>query len=220
MAMEAQGVQIHVLATTPTTLTTDVTIATTSVIGTGSNFAGAGFTTAMWIMLSSASTEMHRVKGFTGGNSSILGIHGGFTSVGAAAGIEVRGYTSTFIGEITDFTGPGGAAQVIDVTSLQSTAKEKLVGLRDEGQLSLTMNFNATDDGQTKLLADRAARQQRKYAIVFTDLSSGSSAYPSWCYFNGYAMQYSVSGAVDNKVTANAVIEINGPVVYSTKVSV
>jgi hypothetical protein len=220
MAMEAQGVQIHVLATTPTTLTTNVTIAATCVTGTGSNFGGAGFTTAMWVMLSSASTEMHRVKSITGAGTSVINIHGSFTSIGAAAGAEVRGYTSTFIGEVTDFTGPGGAAQVIDVTSLQSTAKEKLVGLRDEGQLSLTMNFNATDDGQTKLLTDRAARQQRKYAIVFTDISSGSSAYPSWCYFSGYAMQYSVSGAVDNKVTANAVIEINGPVIYSTKVSV
>lgn len=128
--------------------------------------------------------------------------------------------TVVSLGEVTDFNGPGGAAAVIDITHLGSTAKEKLVGLRDEGQLSLTMNFNSTDDGQTKLLADRAARQQRLYTIVFTDLSSGSSAYPSWCYFRGYAMQYSVSGAVDNKVTANAVIEIDGPVIYSTKVSV
>lgn len=220
MAMESQGVQIHRLATTPTTLTTNIDIVSTCFTGTGSDFGVAGFTTAMWVALTTRSTELHRIKSITGIATSVINIHGSFLTTGAAAGVEVRGYTSTFIGEITDFTGPGGAAAVIDITSLQSTAKEKLVGLRDEGQLSLTMNFNATDDGQTKLLSDRAARTQRMYAIVFTDCASGSSAYPSWCYFRGYTMQYSLSGAVDNKVTANAVIEIDGPVIYSTKVSV
>jgi hypothetical protein len=220
MAMESQGVQIHRLSSSPNaTRTATIDIQSTVVIGTGENWIGEGFVpaTAMWVRLSGKSTELHRVKSLSGGASSEMNIFGSFVTTGATIA-EVMGYLSTYIGEITDFTGPGGAAAIIDITSIQSTAKEKMVGLRDEGQLSLTMNFNATDDGQTKLLSDRAARTERMYTIVFTDKASAAAAYPSWCYFKGYAMQYSVSGAVDNKVTANAVIEINGPVIYSTAV--
>ncbi len=45
------------------------------------------------------------------------------------------------VGDVTDFSGPGGQASVIDITNLNSTAKEKLVGLRDEGQVSLSLNM-------------------------------------------------------------------------------
>jgi hypothetical protein len=116
------------------------------------------------------------------------------------------------IGEISDFTGPGGAAAVIDVTHLGSTAKEKLIGLRDEGQLSFSLNFNATDVGQVLFIADRAARTKRTYVLKF----SSSDAVPHEVLFQGYPMQFSIAGAVDNKVTANAVIEITGPASYQT----
>jgi hypothetical protein len=117
------------------------------------------------------------------------------------------------IGQITDFSGPGGAAAIIDVTSLQSTAKEKLVGLRDEGQLSLTMSYSATDVGQIAFVADRAARTKRRFLLKFTSVGNPSSYGVG---FKGYPMQFSISGAVDNKITANGVIEITGPCSYTT----
>jgi len=80
--------------------------------------------------------------------------------------------TDTKIGEVTDFTGPGGAAAVIDITHLGSTAKEKMIGLRDEGQLSMTMNFVATDAGQITFISDRAARTKRTYVLKFNDAAT------------------------------------------------
>jgi len=114
------------------------------------------------------------------------------------------------VGEVTDFTGPGGSAGVIDITNLQSTAKEKLIGLRDEGQLSMTLNFSATDPAQTALRADRAARTKKHVTMKFVDTNTCIAL------FKGYCLTYSISGAVDNKITANAVIEITGAVTYST----
>ena len=58
-----------------------------------------------------------------------------------AQGITIARFgTTTFetIPNVVSFQGPGGQASVIDVTNLASTSKEKRVGLRDEGQLSLT----------------------------------------------------------------------------------
>lgn len=118
--------------------------------------------------------------------------------------------TAQEIGEVTDFTGPGGAAAIIDITHLQSTAKEKLVGLRDEGQLSLSLNFNATQVGQVALRADRATRTKRKVVIKFSDTATNAAV------FDGYCQQFSITGSVDNKVAANCVIEIDGAVTYTT----
>ena len=114
------------------------------------------------------------------------------------------------IGEVTGFSGPGGNAAVIDVTYLLSTAKEKLIGLRDEGQLSLDLNFSATDSGQLALRTDRAARTKKSATIKFTDPAT------SVALFDAYCLGFSISGTLDDKITANAVIEITGPVTWST----
>jgi len=121
--------------------------------------------------------------------------------------------TSCMVGEITDFSGPGGQAAVIDVTNLNSTAKEKLVGLRDEGQLSLSLNLSFSDTAQGTIRTDRANRTKRKVVIKFNDSTVDLTR--TKALFDAYCLGFSVSGAVDNKVSANAVIEITGPVIYS-----
>ena len=105
--------------------------------------------------------------------------------------------TAQEIGEVTNFNGPGGAAAVIDITHLQSTAKEKLIGLRDEGQLSMSVNYNATDAGQVALIADRSARTKRKALIKFTDTATSAAV------FDAYCLQFQVQGVVDDKIAGN-----------------
>lgn len=220
MAIEAQGVQIRRASTTLlSTGATSVDVAATALTNATCDFTAAGFTTAMYIALSTLDTALHPIKSFSGANASVINIHGSFNTTGTTA-LTITAYDMELVGEITDFTGPGGAAAVIDITNVQSTAKEKLIGLRDEGQLSLSLNFNATDAGQQGLRDDRSSRNRNKFVILMTDVATGSSAFPSWCFFNGYCMNFSIAGSVDNKVSANAVIEIDGPVIWSTNVSV
>ena len=121
------------------------------------------------------------------------------------------------VGEVTDFSGPGGQASIIDVTHLNSTAKEKLVGLRDEGQVSMSLNLSFSDAGQIALRADRATRSRRKCVIKFND--NTTDAAKTKAIFDGYCMGFSITGAVDNKVSANAVIEITGAVTYSSAIA-
>lgn len=122
--------------------------------------------------------------------------------------------SSNAVGNIIDFNGPGGQANVIDVTHLGSTAKEKLIGLRDEGQVSMTMLMTfSSADGQERLRADRATRTLRKAVIQFNDstveLNKGKAI------FDGYVLGYSVTGAVDDAVKANVVIEIANAVTWT-----
>jgi len=114
------------------------------------------------------------------------------------------------IGEIQTFGGPGGSANVIDVTNLDSIAKEKRIGLQDEGQFKLDMNFVADDPGQVYLRNKRTANAAANFEFIFTDAGALTAT------FTGYVLEFSISGGVDDRVRASATIEITGAVVYTT----
>lgn len=110
------------------------------------------------------------------------------------------------VGEITKFDGPGGSATVIDVTTLQSSAKEKRMGLADEGQFTFTMNLDPTDTQQNGLRADRAARTIRNFQLQLTDGALTTLT------FAAFVLEFKITGGVDQAVTASVTLEISGPV--------
>lgn len=111
------------------------------------------------------------------------------------------------IGEIVSFTGPGGSANVIDVSALDSSAREKLVGLADNGQLTLEVNYDPANEAtHSSLRVDRDAATLRDFRIVFTDTGA-----EQWD-FQGYILGFSVGGSVDEKVNATYTIEITGTI--------
>lgn len=114
--------------------------------------------------------------------------------------------TYTTIKEVKSFTGPGGSAAVIDVTDLSSTAKEKRMGLQDEGQLSFVMNYLPDDVQHALLRTNRASRVLTPFRLTFTDTS------PANWTFNAYVTGFSVSGAVDGVIEANVTLEITGSI--------
>jgi hypothetical protein len=104
------------------------------------------------------------------------------------------------------YNGDGGQAAVIDVTNLASASKEKRVGLRDEGQLTLTMHYNPDDTIHQGLRSDRANRVRRQFKLTFTD------TVPAIWTFYGYVTTFSVQGGVDAVVQASVTIEIDGEI--------
>jgi hypothetical protein len=110
------------------------------------------------------------------------------------------------IPEVKQFTGPGGSASIIDVTDLASLAKEKRMGLADEGQLQLTINYIPDNEVHQDLRADRAARTRTDFRIVFTD---GSQT--QWD-FQAFVTGFSVSGGVDGVIEAQVTLEITGAI--------
>ena len=126
-----------------------------------------------------------------------------------AQGITISRFgTTTFevIPNVVSFQGPGGQAAVIDVTNLASASKEQRVGLRDEGQLTLTMHYNPDDLIHQGLRTDRANRVRRQFKLTFTDNM------PAIWTFYGYVTTFSVQGGVDAVVQASVTIEIDGEI--------
>lgn len=119
--------------------------------------------------------------------------------------------TFTNIGEVQTVDGPGGQAAVITVSHFQSTAVEKLMGLPDEGQVTLGGNFLGTTNGtiQTGLRTDRTNRTLRNFKITLTDSPA------TVLTFQAYVLGFSLAMAVEAAVTYSVTLEVSGPVTYA-----
>jgi hypothetical protein len=116
--------------------------------------------------------------------------------------------TYVALAEIRSFSGPGGTAAVIDATTLGSDGKEKVMGLQDEGTLSLEMNFVPGDTGQQALLSDRSLQQVKNFKITFSNSANSTAT------FGAYVTGFTVAGGVDALTTATVTLEITGAVVW------
>lgn len=139
-------------------------------------------------------------------SSNALEAQGMLIKIGNGASPEVF----STISEIKTFSGPTGSAAVIDVTDLSSSAKEKRMGLADEGQLSFTINYIPDNTQHTLLRTRRASRDETDFKMVFTDDSPSTT----WS-FSAFVTGFAVSGAVDNVVEANVTLEITGSITQS-----
>lgn len=115
----------------------------------------------------------------------------------------------TAVGKVVSFQGPGGTANVIDVTSLESTARQKLMGIADEGQFTLEVNLRTDDTQQMGLKNDRTSRTLRNFELILTDVGTTTLS------FAGYVLGFSISGAVDDKISASITIEVDGAVTWA-----
>lgn len=112
------------------------------------------------------------------------------------------------IGEVRTFTGPGGSAAVIDTTTLESTRREKRMGLPDEGQFTLDVNLDPTDtDGQIACRTARTNRTLKNFEVTYPNSSKDE--------FSGYVTGFQTSGAVDANIEATITIEITGAVTFT-----
>lgn len=119
--------------------------------------------------------------------------------------------TDEKIGEVKSFNGPSQSVNIIDVTHLESTAKEKMVGLYDGGQFTFGVNMIVTDSGQTKVRECLAARTKSSLLI---QLSTAATTQKVTC--EGYFTGLSMTGGVDNVLNGDITFEISGGVSWST----
>lgn len=108
--------------------------------------------------------------------------------------------------------GPTGSAAVIPTTALDSSAVEKIMGLPDEGQVSLELNWQGetSNDVQVALRTDRASQSLITFQIRLTD--SPRSRYT----FTAYVTNWELSVGVDDVTKVNVTLEITGAITAST----
>lgn len=114
------------------------------------------------------------------------------------------------IPEIGTIGGPDGSAPTIDVTDLDSTAREYVLGLKDEGAFSLEINYIMANAVHAVLRAAWAARTKLRFRVTFSD--SGTTVWE----FSGFVTGFSQQAAVDTVVKATVGIKITGSIYETT----
>ena len=111
----------------------------------------------------------------------------------------------TKIENLVSFKGFDGQAAEIDITDLDSTAKEFLVGLQDWGTLSFDVNRDFSDAGQMALDASKRAGTLKAYKLT---LPNGKTR-----TFNALCKNSPLEGGVDQAVkTSGVTLRISGDV--------
>lgn len=130
------------------------------------------------------------------------------------AALDVQGTTFTInsqvVGGIVSFSGFDGEASDIDITTLDSTAKEFRQGLQDFGNFSLELIRDADDVGQDELLTQKAAQTSSVCVLSFPDVATLNVA-----TFTAYVKSVSTNGGVDEVIRGTANLKITGAVVWS-----
>lgn len=113
----------------------------------------------------------------------------------------------TALGEVIDISLDSGGAAEIDVTNLDSTAKEFNLGLADYGTVSITMNYDPDDAQQTALKTDYDAQDSGNYRIDLSDSPETTFS------FAAYVRTWNAPRVTpDDVVKLDAVLRISGAV--------
>jgi Lambda phage tail tube protein, TTP len=116
-------------------------------------------------------------------------------------------FTGGTIPNVSTINGPSGSATVIDASDLSSSAREKVMGLMDEGQVTLEMQYMPDNAVHEYLRLLRAGKTLGSFRITFTDGAPATTF-----TFTAYVTGFAVSVGVDQLVMVSVTLEITGSV--------
>lgn len=162
--------------------------------------------------------------GLTGADAALLNGQtlpiGNKTTNTFAVNVDTTGKTITYSGSPTatsatytqiknwkTFTGLDGSPSDIDVTNLDSAAKEFRPGLVDNGMFSGEVDRDTTDAGQLAFDAARVAGSVNNFKVTLPNAAVAS--------FAGYVKKFGLSGGVDQVLKTPFEVRITGAVSWS-----
>ncbi len=115
----------------------------------------------------------------------------------------------TTVGDVVSISGPQITKEEIEVTALDSSAKEFIGALDDPGELSMELNWNPQDTQHVNLRSDAEGTTVRNYRVVFGDVSN------TQVDFAGEVMEFSINTEPNDAVKASVRIKITGALTWS-----
>lgn len=115
--------------------------------------------------------------------------------------------TWTAIGELKSFSGFDGAASEIDITNLDSDAKEFRLGLQDFGSFKVELNVYNSDPGQAACTAAKAAGTVKDFRLTLPNDDVAT--------FSALVKSMPVSGGVDGVISGSMDLRITGDVTWA-----
>lgn len=118
---------------------------------------------------------------------------------------DTPGTADEAISNVVSFSGFDGEASEIDVTNLDSTAKEFLLGLQDFGSFTFEFHPDYTDAGQNALRAAQTSGNVKTFLLTLSDTTTVA--------FTAYVKNaQAASGGVDAALAGSASLKISGAI--------
>jgi hypothetical protein len=135
-------------------------------------------------------------------------------SYGTKLQIEDPDTPATFIdvGGLMDFDGPQTSRAEIDTTTLESTAKEYALDLKDQGTFTGTMQTRYGDPAQQILLENMDSASALNFKLILPDDGYGNGAVT--LSFKGRVQSFPVKGSMGQVITTTLTIRITGDVSF------
>ena len=110
--------------------------------------------------------------------------------------------TFTAVANIKDFTGFDGSASEMELTNLDSVAKEFRLGLNDPGQFSFNIDYDGANAGHIALRAKQLSGLVSTFKVVLPDRAAIT--------FAGHVKKFTLAGGVDALAKTAVDIRITG----------
>lgn len=114
------------------------------------------------------------------------------------------GTTWTQVRGVTSYDDSGATRAEIDATDSDSTAKEYLLDIPDNGTQSFGINLDFADGGQDAVRTAEAAGDLDDYRVTFADAST--------LQYSAYVTNFSKTGSNGSIMTGNLTLRISGAV--------
>ena len=122
-----------------------------------------------------------------------------YTSGGTATPV-----TFTNIANIKDFSGFDGSASELEVTNLDSVAKEFKLGLTDPGAFSINIDYDSANAGHVALRAKQVSGLLSNFKLTLPNATVIT--------FTGFVKKFSLAGGVDAVAKTSVDIRISGAI--------
>jgi len=138
---------------------------------------------------------------------------GGLSYQGTTIEISGDGGTSyTKIGNLTGHQRAGGGKTEIDTTDSDSTSKEFVFGVKDNGTLTVNVNYNPEEAGYKLCEANEATTVLADFKITFPNPVTPITGAGTVKEFQANVINTSDGGSVDDKFTATIELKISGDI--------
>ena len=122
-----------------------------------------------------------------------------YTSGGTATPV-----TFTNIANVKDFSGFDGSASELEVTNLDSVAKEFKLGLTDPGAFSINIDYDSANAGHVALRAKQVSGLLSNFKLTLPNAAVIT--------FTGFVKKFSLAGGVDAIAKTAVDIRISGAI--------
>ena len=136
--------------------------------------------------------------------ANTFAIYADTTGLTYTSGGTATSTTFTNVANVKDFSGFDGSASEIDVTNLDSTAKEFRLGLTDPGQFTINIDYDNSNAGHIALRSKQVSGILSNFKLTLPNTNVIT--------FSGFVKKFALAGGVDAVAKTSCDIRISGAI--------